>query len=105
MSVPILFLSAVLTKEVLDGHFPGGMAGFRQTYPGAPEDEHLVRLAAMSWDDLERNLNRLRGLGVPLDGQHAVADMMLGALQACPRIAIEPEDAAPFGDWRARLIA
>ena len=105
MSLPIRFMSAVLVKDVLEAHFPGGLAGFRTAYPGLPEDEHLVRFCAMSWDDLGARLDVLRALGVPIEGQFAVADMFAGPFVSCERIVIEADEDAPWAGWSARLIA
>lgn len=105
MSIPIRFMSAVLVKDVLEAHFPGGLAGFQEAYPGLPEDKHLVRLTAMSWDDLAASLDALRALGVPLTGHCAIADMMVGPLQPCGRIAIEADEDAPWAGWSAHLLA
>jgi hypothetical protein len=102
---PIRFMSAVLVKDVLETHFPGGLAGFRTAYPGLPEEEHLVRFCAMSWDDLGASLDVLRALGVPIEGHYAVADMFAGPYVRCERIAIESNDGEPMPQWVARFIA
>jgi len=104
MSLQVTLISAFVPKDVLEAHFPGGLRSFRLAYPGQPEDEHLVRFAAMGWDDLEAPLDALRLLGVPVEGNVAIADMLAGPMSPrCERIAIEAEGDGPF-TWHARFV-
>ena len=104
MTLPVAVMSAFLAKDALEDHFTGGMAGFRLAYPGLLEDEALVRMCAMCWEDLEAQLVGLRALGVPVEGNFAVGDFIGGALLRCDRIAIECPDEDGPPSWSARLI-
>jgi hypothetical protein len=104
MTIPIHCMSAVLIKDALESHFPGGLAGFRRAYPGLLEDDQLVRFCVMSWDDLGASLDDLRSQGVPIEGQYAVADMFAGPFVSCERIAFESDDGEPMPRWAARFV-
>ena len=105
MAVPIHFLTLVIKKSALTGRYPGGVAGFRQTHPGVPEDEHLFAVPAMSWDNLQIVIDTLIVLGMDIDRHCAVGDMFIGTLEPCEGIefrALEVAD-SPIAEWEARL--
>jgi hypothetical protein len=105
MSVPIRLLTLVIKKSALTERYPGGPAGFRQTHPGVPEDEHLFAVPAMSWDDLQIVIDTLDALGIDTTRNCAVGDWFVGPLDPCEGIEFRALEAvgSTFSEWEARI--
>ena len=103
MSMPIHFLSALLLKDAVVRHYPGGIEAFRARHAGALEDADLIRICGMSGGELQAELDLLQAFGFPLQSACAVADQMLGPLEECPVIRFT-QTLAPSGlgpAWQA----
>lgn len=81
MSIPLLFLSAVVRKSDIDSHYPGGCVAFESQYLLAREDDDLYAIVSMSGLELEERLAKIKSDGFDTDRFMAIGDMWLGSLK------------------------
>lgn len=82
MTIPVVFLTAVLKKSAVRYHYAGGEAAFRVRYPYAAEDRYLFGLASMSGQEMDELLTELAVANIELTRDGALADRTGGA--SCP---------------------
>ncbi len=103
MSVRLRFMTALVRKDVLMQHFPGGIPAFQKSFAPAVEDESLYALCSMSSGELGEIIERLASTGFDTERFVAVGDMWGGPFNQVPGIVFEP--GGPDGgmpQWSAR---
>lgn len=103
-AVRIVCLTAVFTRAGVQAGYPGGVPGFRQDYPDAREDRHLLTITSMSSGELGEILDAIAATGLDLSACCAVADAFTGPVLACPGIELfSTRDGGLDRGWMARL--
>lgn len=105
MSIPLRFMTAVIRKDAIATHYPGGLTLFQTMFNPAIEDECLYALCSMSGGELGEVVEKLGSTGFDTDRHVAIGDMWAGPFHAVPGIAFEvvPSDSA-MPQWLARGI-
>jgi hypothetical protein len=106
MAVKLRFMSAIIRKDAIAEHFPGGDHAFRKTFQPEIEDEGLYALCSMSSGELEEIVETLRSSGFDTDRHVAIGDMWAGPFHEVSGIVFETEHTdAVFPQWFARCAA
>ena len=89
MSVQLRFMTAIVRKDVLLQHFPGGIPAFQDAFAPAIEDESLYALCSMSSGELEEIVEKIANTGFDTERYIAVGDMWAGPFIEVPGIVFE----------------
>jgi hypothetical protein len=89
MSVPLRFMTAIVRKDDLSQHFPGGIPAFQDAFAPAIEDESLYALCSMSSGELGEIVEKLASSGFDTDRHVAIGDMWAGPFHEVPGIVFE----------------
>lgn len=103
MSIDVAFMSLFVRKDVLEDHFPGGVAGFRALFSYHAEDHYLFRISAMDGRDFQDSLDRLQEAGLNLERDIVIAEMSGGPDASVEGIEFvrEQEEDEVFPRWMA----
>lgn len=104
MTIPIVFLTAVLKKSAVRHHYAGGEAAFRVRYPYAAEDRYLFGLASMSGQEMDDLLAELAEANIELTRDGALAGRTVGVFLPHPGIGFSPCSSGKFAGLEARLM-
>jgi hypothetical protein len=105
MSVQLRFMTAIVRKDVLLQHFPGGIPAFQDAFAPAIEDESLYALCSMSSGELEEIVEKIANTGFDTERYIAVGDMWAGPFIEVPGIVFESgssDNGMP--QWSARGV-
>ena len=91
MSIKLSFLSAVIRKQDLASHFPGGLAAFQQIFHPAIEDDDLYALCSMSGGELGETIEKIAAAGFDSERMVAVGDMWSGPFNSVAGISFTSE--------------
>ena len=94
MSIKLSFLSAVMRKQDLANHFPGGLAAFEQTFHPAIQDDDLYALWSMSSGELGETVEKIAAAGFDTSRLVALGDMWSGPFNSVAGIAFTSDDAS-----------
>lgn len=114
MSLPIVFITVILTRTEVERRWPGGLTAFKANSPVCREDAQILSLASLSGGDTQDFLDRLADYAFPPE-QIAVLDLLRGWLEkvdwleivmvgchaVCWHVGDEPAGAEP---WRSPLV-
>lgn len=103
MTITVGLMSLFVLRNDVEAQYPGGLKGFRKTYPFCGEDDYLVCLGSMRGGEMGEFIDELCAAGLYPHRQVAIAEAFGGPSEICPGIVFE--DLAPdkpFGGWIAR---
>ena len=106
MTITVGLMSLFVLKDDVEAQYPGGLEGFRRTYPFCGEDDHLVSLGSMCGGEMQEFIDALSVAGLHPHRQVAIAEAFGGPAEICPGIVFEdltPDN--PFGGWIARAAS
>ena len=106
MTITVGLMSLFVLKKDIEVQYPGGLEGFRRTYPFCGEDDYLVSLGSMCGGEMQEFIDALSVAGLHPHRQVAIAEAFGGPAEICPGIVFEdlaPEN--PFGGWIARAAS
>ena len=91
MSIQLKFMSAVVRKNVVESHYPGGCAAFESRHMLATEDDELYALFAMSGGELGERIDEIKASGFDADRFVAIGDMWHGPIRQAQGIRFHVE--------------
>lgn len=89
MSVTLRFTTAIIRKDAIANHFPGGTPAFVKAFAPAIEDDGLYALCSMSSGELGEIVESMRLAGFDTDRHVAIGDMWAGPFHDVPGIVFE----------------
>ncbi len=102
MTITLKFLSAVVRKEDVEAHYPGGCAAFEHQHLVGSEDDALYALFDMSSGGIDDRIEELRQRGFDVERYVAVGDMWHGPIRQVPGIRLYAKETGDmFPVWHA----
>jgi len=92
MTVQLCFTTAVIRKDAIAAHYPGGLAAFADAFGPFREDEALVGICSMSTGELGEIIESIASTGFDIDRHVAIGDRWPGPFETVDGIAFEKED-------------
>jgi hypothetical protein len=81
MTVLLCFTTAVIRKDAIAAHYPGGLHAFAKEYAPLREDDELAAICCMSTGELGEIVAHIAATGFDVARHVAIGDRWAGALR------------------------
>jgi hypothetical protein len=89
MTVLLCFTTAVIRKDAIAAHYPGGLHAFAKEYAPLREDDELAAICCMSTGELGEIVAHIAATGFDVARHVAIGDRWAGPFEVVPGIVFE----------------